>query len=62
MEYAQKLVNQVVRLDRLPASNPLQGLLLLRDAWRDFDVAMLLAGRYKVGYSIYPSEGGLMNE
>lgn len=47
MEDAQKLVNQIVRLDRLPSSNPLQGLLLLRDAWRDYDVAMLLAGRYK---------------
>jgi hypothetical protein len=36
-----------VRLDRLPPSNPLQGLLLLREAWRDHDVAVLLAGRYK---------------
>ena len=44
---AQKLVNQLVRLDRLPPVNPLEGLLLLSDAWRDYDVAMLLAGRYK---------------
>ena len=48
MENAQKLVNQIVRLDRLPPSNPLEGLLLLRDAWKDYDVAMLLADRYKI--------------
>lgn len=47
MEHTQKLVNEIVRLDRLPHSNPLQGLLLLRSAWREYDVAMLLAGRYK---------------
>ena len=44
---ARALVNSLVRLDRLPASNPLEGLLLLQDAWRDFDVALLLAARYK---------------
>ena len=47
MEGAHRLVNQLVRLDRLPPCNSLEGLLLLQDAWRDFDVAMLLAGRYK---------------
>ena len=31
MENAQKLVNQIVRLDRLPPTNPLEGLQLLRD-------------------------------
>ena len=30
-----------------PAHNPLQGLLLLRDAWRDYDVSMHLADKYK---------------
>ena len=47
MDSAQKLVNKIVRLDRLPPTNPLQGLLLLRSAWCDYDVAMLLAERYK---------------
>jgi hypothetical protein len=47
MENAQKLVNQIVRLDRLPPTNPLEGLQLLRDAWCDYDVAMLLAEHYK---------------
>ena len=42
-----KLVNKLVRLDRLPKHNPLEGLLLLRSAWDDYDVAMMLAGRYK---------------
>ena len=36
-----------MQLDRLPKENSLEGLLLLRSAWRDHDVAMLLAGRYK---------------
>ena len=52
MEVLQKKINQIVRLDRLPASNPFQGLLLLRDAWRDYDVATLLAGRYKMACKV----------
>jgi len=44
---AKRLVQQLVQLDRLPKENSLEGLLLLRSAWRDFDVAMLLADRYK---------------
>ena len=43
----QRLVRQLVRLDRLPRENPLSGLRLLSDAWRDYDVAFLLAGRWK---------------
>ena len=35
-----RLVHQLVRLDRLPSMNPPEGLSLLRDAWRDYDVAM----------------------
>ena len=42
-----KLVNKLVRLDRLPRENPLEGLVLLQSAWRDNDVAMHFAGRYK---------------
>ncbi len=41
MESVQKIVNQIVRLDRLPHSNTLQGLLLLRDAWSDYDVRFI---------------------
>jgi len=37
----------VVRLDRLPPSNSLEGLQLLRDAWVDYDISMALADRYK---------------
>ena len=44
---AQKIVNELVRLDRLPTENPVEGLLLLRSAWRDYDVAMHLGSRYK---------------
>eukprot|EP00966_Prymnesium_polylepis_P316804 7320346-Prymnesium_polylepis.2 len=52
MESAQRLVNQLVRLDRLPKENTLEGLLLLQSAWREFDVSMLLADRYKFAFKI----------
>mmetsp|Transcript_61073 Transcript_61073/g.176971 ORF Transcript_61073/g.176971 Transcript_61073/m.176971 type:complete len:918 (-) Transcript_61073:42-2795(-) len=42
------LVKRLVRLDRLPSSNPLEGMLLLQDAWREFDISMLSADRYKL--------------
>jgi len=47
MDGLRRVVNVLVRLDRLPPCNPLEGLLLLRSAWRDYDVAMLFADRYK---------------
>lgn len=40
-------MQQLVRLDRVPPSNPLQGLLLLQAAWCDYDVAVMFASRYK---------------
>lgn len=48
LEEASKLVQRLVRLDRLPNANSLQGLHILRDAWCDVDVAMHLASRYKL--------------
>jgi hypothetical protein len=45
---ANRLVSHLVRLDRLPKSNPLEGLLLLRAAWTEYDVSMHLADRYKL--------------
>lgn len=47
IEGGARLVNKLVRLDRLPKTNPLEGLELLRSAWQDYDVAMMFAGRYK---------------
>ena len=47
MEGAQRLVRDLVKLDRLPDQNPLEGLLLLRSAWDGYDVAMLMSARYK---------------
>ena len=47
MEGVRKLVNTIVRLDRLPSSNSLEGLLLIKSAWCDYDVAMMLADWYK---------------
>eukprot|EP00929_Paragymnodinium_shiwhaense_P084675 TRINITY_DN452_c0_g1_i2.p1 TRINITY_DN452_c0_g1~~TRINITY_DN452_c0_g1_i2.p1 ORF type:complete len:985 (+),score=113.78 TRINITY_DN452_c0_g1_i2:91-3045(+) len=47
LEDTRRVVNRIVRLDRLPSANPLEGLLLLRSAWCCYDVSMLLAGRYK---------------
>ena len=42
------LVSKLVRLDRLPQSNSLEGLLLLQSAWCKYDVCMYLAERYKL--------------
>ena len=47
-EGAKVLVNQLVKLDRLPKDNSLEGLLLLREAWCEYDVSMALAGGYKL--------------
>ena len=48
MDRAQRLVAHLVRLDRLPKADTLEGLLLLREAWCAYDVAMHLADRYKL--------------
>ena len=45
---ASRLVGELVKLDRLPNETNQQGLLLLRSAWCEFDVAMMLADQYKV--------------
>ena len=44
---SKKLVDQLVRLDRLPRETPIEGLLLMQEAWCAYDVAMHLADRYK---------------
>ena len=45
---AHQLVNHLVKVDRLPKRNSLEGLLILRDVWREYDVAMMLAGKFKL--------------
>lgn len=47
MDHANRLVHRLVRLDRLPTRNPIEGLLLLRGAWNNYDVAMHLANKFK---------------
>eukprot|EP00929_Paragymnodinium_shiwhaense_P084674 TRINITY_DN452_c0_g1_i1.p1 TRINITY_DN452_c0_g1~~TRINITY_DN452_c0_g1_i1.p1 ORF type:complete len:993 (+),score=115.47 TRINITY_DN452_c0_g1_i1:91-3069(+) len=47
LEATKRVVNRIVKRDRLPSANPPEGLLLLRSAWCCYDVSMLLAGRYK---------------
>ena len=42
-----KVVNSVVRLDRLPTENSPEALHLLHEAWCEYDVAMHLATQYK---------------
>ena len=37
-----------VQSDSLPKKNSLEGLLLLREAWSELDVANFLASKYKV--------------
>jgi hypothetical protein len=44
---SKKLVDQLVRLDRLLRETPIEGLLLMQEAWCAYDVAMHLADRYK---------------
>ena len=44
---AGKLVGELVKLDRLPNETSLQGLLLIKDAWCEYDVAMLMESKYK---------------
>jgi len=48
VEVAETLVRQIVKLDRLPATNSLEGLQLLQEAWCEYDIAMHLANRYKL--------------
>ena len=40
-------------MDRLPRSDTLEGLRLLRDAWDEVDIKMHLAGRYKVRAKVF---------
>ena len=47
LEVAETLVRQIVRLDRLPTKNSLQGLLLLHDAWCEYDIVMHRADSYR---------------
>lgn len=46
-DVARNLVEDLARIDRLPAETRLEGLQLLRSAWVDFDKATFLADRYK---------------
>jgi len=47
LKEVQKLVHRLVRLDRVPMGNPLEGLLVLQAAWCDYDVAETMAQNYK---------------
>lgn len=47
MNGASKLVGELVKLDRLPNETSLQGLLLLKGAWCEYDVTMSMAATYK---------------
>ena len=47
IDSARQLLKHIAKLDRLPTETSLRGLLLLHSAWCQFDVAMLLARRYK---------------
>jgi len=48
LEGAKRLIGELVKLDRLPRETSLQGLLLLRSAWCEYDTTMMLATRYKL--------------
>ena len=51
---ANKLLDKVILLDRLPAKQSLPGLKLLRECWDEHDITMHLASRYKLAsYVMY---------
>ena len=39
---------KVARIDRLPESNSLEGLLMLQDAWDHYDIYSDLSSQYKI--------------
>ena len=45
---SQRLIQELVKLDRLPRQNGVEAMRLLKRAWCEYDVAMHLAGQYKV--------------
>lgn len=47
IEGVKNLLDELVQLNRLPKTNPLSGMILLREAWCEHDIAVHLAGRYK---------------
>lgn len=47
MSVQADMMRALVKLDRLPIQNSLEGLLLLQECWCEYDVAMHLADKYK---------------
>ena len=47
MSGGKRLVQHLVKMDRLPKENSLEALLLLREAWNNYDVVMLLGEQNK---------------
>ena len=50
---AKRLVSSLVKIDRLPADTPLEGLELLRQAWNEHDVAAYLGWWYTVWSNVF---------
>ena len=47
IQVQEALLQQVVQIDRVPSKNSIEGLLLIQEAWCEYDVAMHLANWYK---------------
>jgi hypothetical protein len=47
LEGAQAQVKKLAKMDRLPKYERLEGLILIRQAWDEYDVTMYMADRYK---------------
>jgi hypothetical protein len=45
---SRAVIEMLIRQNGLPKHTPLEGLVLLRGAWREFDVTFHLASRYKI--------------
>jgi hypothetical protein len=48
LQDARKIVENLVKLERLPQRNNIEGLRLIRQAWDDYDRTWYLASRYKI--------------
>eukprot|EP00928_Gymnodinium_smaydae_P031363 TRINITY_DN23036_c0_g2_i1.p1 TRINITY_DN23036_c0_g2~~TRINITY_DN23036_c0_g2_i1.p1 ORF type:complete len:1278 (+),score=154.75 TRINITY_DN23036_c0_g2_i1:34-3834(+) len=44
---AKQLIDSLTKVDRVPEFEPLDGLLLLQEAWAHYDIKMFLAAKYK---------------
>ena len=45
---AEHFIRELVKIDHLPKAESLEGLMLIRDAWDEYDITMSKANEYKI--------------